>query len=167
MSEPTSTEPATGTPDARTTSPRRGSPWIVAGLLVLLGGWFVVVQVISRTGPPIDWIRNDLPRAEQLAKEKGRRLFLMLYEPGCKITEGNDRDLFSQRFARERLAQMVCCRVELKAEDALRRRFGFKRDPLLLVFEPGKDVPISRLEGKIDQLQFETYVDPGTGGKVQ
>lgn len=140
---------------------RRGSTWIVVGLLVLLGGWFVVTQVISHTGPPVQWIHNDLQKAQRAAQDSGRRIFLLLYEPGCKVTQANERDLFSLRRVRQLLDRMVCCRIELRPGDPLRRRFKFQGTPLMLVLEPGRERPLNRLEGKVDWLQFRTYVDPG------
>jgi hypothetical protein len=136
----------------------RGSTRIGLALLVLLAGWFVVTQIVRSTGPTVPWIRNDLPLAEQQARAGGRLIFLLLHEPGCKLTEANDRDVFSQRYARTRLANLVCCRVELKPDDPLRRRFAVTRTPLMLVLAPDRSAPLSRMEGKIDQLQFETYV---------
>jgi hypothetical protein len=163
MSEPTAPESGSAGPPAR----QKPSPWIFAGLLALLAGWFVVTQVIQHTGPPIAWIHNDLPAAEAAAQDTGRRVFLMLHEPGCPVTAGNERDLFSTRFARERLAKMVCCRIELSETDPLRQRFGVRGQPLMLVLRPGLAAPLARLEGKIDELQFKTYVDPGQVGEPE
>lgn len=160
MSEPTSPEPqAEGGTAAH---PERSNPsrGFILILLVLLAGWFVVTQIVQRTGPTIEW-RNDLAQAEREARAAGRRVFLLLYEPGCPVTAANDRDLFSRRFARERLARMVCCRVELQPRDPLRQRFHFRGEPLMLVLQPGVPTPLARLEGKVGRLQFETYVNPG------
>jgi hypothetical protein len=129
-------------------------------MLVLLGGWFVVTQIVSRSGPPIVW-QHDLAVAEQLARSQDRRIFLLLYEPGCKITEANERDLFSLGAVRETLSKMVCCRIELQPYDELRRRFEFHLDPLMLVLKPDSEQVLARLEGKVDRRQFDTFVKPG------
>lgn len=150
--EPDSTQPA---PAER----RRAPTWIVVGLLVLLGAWFVFTQVYSRGGTPIEW-EHDLAAAEQAARATGQRVFLVLYEPGCPDTEANERNLFSQRFVKKRLAGMVCCRVELRPTDPLRRRFQLDELPVMLVLEPGRAEPLGRLSGRVDRLQFETYVIP-------
>lgn len=141
---------------------KRPPVWILLALVVLFGGWFTATQIHTRSGPPIAWVR-DLEAAQRLAREQGRRIFLLLHEPGCKITESHDRDLFTQRFAREILARMVPCRIELQRDDPLRWRFQFRGPPLMLVLEPGSDRPLGGqvLEGKIERLQFETYVNPG------
>ncbi|MGD8453081.1 MAG: hypothetical protein PVJ57_14780 [Phycisphaerae bacterium] len=160
MSEPS--PPAESAPPPAPAARRGGSPWILVGLLVLLGGWFVVTQFVSHTGPKIAWIENDYPRAEREARAHGRRIFLLLYEPDCPVTAGLDRGLFTQREVRERLAKMVCCRIKLTPGDPLRGRFDFKRSPQMMVFEPGKDEPVGRpLNGSVELREFQTYVDPG------
>ncbi|MFH1747867.1 MAG: hypothetical protein ABIG44_12600 [Planctomycetota bacterium] len=149
-------EPRAEIPEIR----KPASTWMVLGLLVLLAAWFVFTQIYARGGEEIKW-HDDLAVAEQMARATGQRIFLVLHEPDCPITAGNDRDLFSQRYAKRRLAKMTCCRIELKPLDPLRVRFKLEKLPIMLVLEaePGKP-PISKLEGKVDQLQFETYVSP-------
>jgi len=162
MSEPQPSESASEGGSAA--QPKRGSTRIALGLFVLLAGSFVVTQIVSRTGPPIQW-RYDLAEAERAAGEQGRCIFLLLHEPGCKVTEANERDVLSTRMAKERLAQMICCRVALRAADPLRGRFGFRDQPLMLILRPGRDKELARLEGKVDDLQFATYVDCPTSKK--
>ena len=164
MSEQTPSEQPEAEARPETGERRPGSKWIAVGLLVLLGGWFVVTQTISRTGEQIQWL-DSLPAAEKLAHETGRRILLVLHEPDCEITAANDRDLFSQRFARAQLAKMVCCRVELKPGDPLRRRFGFTSEPLVLVLKPNGEL-LHRLTGRITRLQFETFVVPAPGDEA-
>lgn len=167
MSEQTPAELPPSVPAPTPAGRPRGSKWVVVGLLVLLGGWFAATQIINYTGPPIAWIKNDLDKAEQLARQRGQRVFLLLYEPGCPITAANERNLFSQRLVRERLAKMVCCRVELPPGEPLnplRVRFADKANnrslvlPVMLVLEPGREKPLARLEGQVDETQFKTYV---------
>lgn len=161
MSEPTPPAESAGPPPERAAR-RSGSPWIFVGLLVLLGGWFVVTQVVSHSGPEIAWIENDFPRAEAEARAQGQRILLLLYEPDCQVTAGLERNLFTQREVRERLAKMVCCRVKLTPSDPLRRRFNFKRSPQMMVLEPGRDEPVARvLNGNVELREFKTYVHPG------
>ncbi len=165
MTEPTSTDPTPASPPT-TPSRQRGPAWMLVGLLVLLGAVYVINQYIANTGPTIDWIRNNLPEAQQVARDKGRRIFLMLYEPGCKDTERNDREVFTRRYARVRLANMVCCRIELKPDDRLRQQFKFHGSPLMLVTTADLDV-LSRTEGAVTQGQFETYINPGKPGQAK
>jgi len=160
MSEPAS-EPHAG--GAKTGLPpgwrpsRRG---ILGGLFILLAGWFVVTQIIQRSGPKIAWIENDLAQAEQTARQSHRLVFLLLYERGCRVTADMQRNLFPQRQVRQRLAQMVCCRIALKPDDPLRQRFYYRGQPLMLVLSPGRDRPIMRpMEGKVELLEFITVVD--------
>lgn len=148
--------------ESTTIQRRRPPSWMVVGLLVLLGGWYVLTQVLSRTGPPIEWIRGDLAAAEKVAQEHNQRIFLLMHEPGCATTAANERDLFSQRLVRKRLAEMVCCRIELQSADPLRQRFHVRQGiPLMVVLEPGHQRPIGApMEGKVDWRQFKTYVQP-------
>lgn len=153
-------------PDAAPEKPpeqqqRRASPWFAAILLVLLAGWFVVTQVVSRTGPEIEWIR-DFATAQRLARERDQRVLLVLHEPDCPITAAHERDLFTQRKVRLRLAEMVPCRIELSPEDPLRRRFRVTRgQPMMVVLDPDGQAIGAPLEGRVDWLRFSTYVDPG------
>ena len=149
-------------PEPTTTDRKRPPSWMVVGLLVLLSGWYVLTQVLSHTGPPVEWIRGDLAAVERIAQERNQRIFLLMHEPGCVTTAANDRDLFSQRLVRQRLADMVCCRIELQPEDPLRRRFHIKPGiPMMVVLEPGHQRPTGApMEGKLDWLQFKTYVQP-------
>ncbi len=129
------------------------------GLLVLLGGWFVVTQAFQRSGAEITWL-SDLDQALRVAREKKQLVFLVLHQPNDPLAEANQRNLFTQRQVRERLAQMTCCRIEVQPVDKLRPRFGFRGPPLMLVLAPPEARPLMRpLEGKIDLLEFMTVVN--------
>ena len=159
MSEQPSSESATSADGGAAAGRQKRAPWVFVVLLALLGGWFVVTQLVSRSGPPIEWV-YDLDEAERIAKEHNRHIFLLLHEPGCQVTAANERNLLSRRDIRERLAKMVCCRIELKPDDPLRWRFKFGRDPLMIALRPGRDKPLSRIEGRVDYRVFITYIAP-------
>ena len=129
-------------------------------LVVLMGGVYIVAQLLTHSGPPVDWVRS-FDDALRLAKEKNQRIFLYLHEPNCPVTIDRERSLFTQRYARERLARMVCCRIELKPGDPLAARFHFDHAPLIYVLHrDGRMLTDQPVTGDIDQRQFETYIRP-------
>lgn len=140
---------------------RRGSRWFLAVLFLLLVAWFIVTQVVSRTGADIHWY-SDLAEAERVAVQEGKYVFLVLHEPDSPTMEANDRLLLSTRGARDILKQLVCCRIVLQgaATASLRARFGYEGEPLMLVLKPGRPEPVVRLDGRVEWLEFRTYVKP-------
>lgn len=155
------THDASTPPEAGRTAPgpRKLNP-IRAGLgfMVLVMAVFVGNEIFSRSGPEVVWL-NDLDEALREAGATGRRVFLVLHAPESEIAARNDRKVFSQRYARIRLARMVCCRIEVGREHPLARRFGMGREPLALVLT-AESVELSRIEGTIGRRQFNTYVNP-------
>ena len=112
--------------------------------------------LFSPGGPPIDG-KSDYDAAAREARQRNRRLFLLLYAPGGPVTANHDRGLFTLRPVRERLAKLVCCRLEVSANDPLARRFGFSGEALMLVLDNAGN-QLARLEGAVDRLRFRTYV---------
>jgi hypothetical protein len=147
---------AVTTPAMRQRQPQR---WIILGLLALFACWFAAMQWRQRAGAPVAWER-DLPQAEKHARESNQLIFLMLQAPGCPIAAALDRDLFSQRDIREKMAQLTCCRLEVQPTDPIAQRFGFKRNPLMVVVKPGdlRAVGIRPLEGKIQYPELDTVL---------
>jgi hypothetical protein len=156
-------ESATETgPSAPNQPPRRrsSSAWVAAGFLVLLGALIVVNQVTSTSGPPIKWIDNDLDGALRRLTSPKQRLFLYLYDPNDPTYERNEREVFAQRWAREPLANVVCCRVALRSDAAsakLGQEFAYNGKPLFLVITKNR-TPMSRTEGAVTELEFYTYI---------
>jgi len=142
--------------------PRRQgtSAWVAAGFLVLLGALVVVNQMASTSGPPIKWVENDLDGAlRQIAGPK-QRLFLYLYEPNDPTYERNEREVFAQRWAREPLAHVVCCRVALRSDAPsakLEQEFAYKGNPLFLIITKNRTA-MSRTEGAVTESEFFTYI---------
>lgn len=135
------------------------SKWVGLGFLALLMIGFAVGQLVMQTGPEIRWLFtvDDL-----LADARGedRRAVLVLYEPDCSTTAKHDRALFTKREVRETLANLSCARIELKAGDPLRGKYGLHKQPLMLLLDKtGRE--ISRLEGEVSMLQFYTYIRTG------
>lgn len=154
---------AASTPDlsaAASGAVRRGpSPFLIGvAFVVLFGGGYALTQYITYSGPKIAWL-YDLDQARAESARSRKRIFLMLHEPGCKITARNERELFSTRFARERLAQMVPCRVELRPGDPLRDQFQFTGPPLMITLDVN-GMPLGRSEGRIDEREFRTNHHP-------
>lgn len=143
-------------PDA--THKRNAPPKKVLTLLfVLFGAVFVISQVISTSGPEINWIEGDLDAARKQAKESGNPLFVYAFEPDDPIAKRNDRMVFTQRWARERLANMICCRIPLEPRDAQRGRLGYRDEPVMILFRSDGE-EISRISGAVDRKQFRTYI---------
>ncbi len=137
---------------------KRPPRWIILGLLGLFVCWFAAMQWRQRAGAPVHW-EHDLPQAEQQARDSNRLIFLMLQAPDCPITAALDRDLFSQRDVREKMAEFVCCRLEVRPGDAIAQRYGFRHDPLMMVLKPGSQRPLMRqLEGKIQYPELDTVL---------
>lgn len=145
--------------DARA-APRAITP-ARAGLILLglLMGGFVVTQFLESGGPPVRWIYN-LDEALARARQEKKRVFLYLHQPGCATTQQHDGGLFKKYFAQQRLAQMICCRLELAPGNELRRRFGFERDPLMIVLDADGRPTGEAQKGLVDQRRFETYIHP-------
>jgi hypothetical protein len=139
--------------------PRKGPPfWVGLAFVLLLGGGYVVTQLITYTGPKIEW-RTDYTSALAEARSTGKRVFLLLQEPNCPVTAANERELFSTRFARERLANMIPCRVILKPNDPLREQFEVSEPPVMLNLEPS-GIPIGRAQGRMGEAELRTYFNP-------
>lgn len=152
--------PAGGTEGDAT--PRRAPWWAPIAFLGLLLTVFAISQYVSRSGADIPWIRNDLQAALAESARTDRRVLLILYEPGDVIAAEHDRRLFSLRSIREAAAQFVPCRVELKVDDPLRARFGYRGVPQMTVLNSSGQPLVPVQEGRIDEQRFKTYMLPGS-----
>ena len=147
---PSSSEP--------TTARRRGPPtWGIVLFLVLLAGFIFINQRVSTGGRPIAWIENDLNAALQRAAEQKRKVFLYLYEPADRTHARNEREVFTQLWARQPLENVVCCRVALGPADPLRARYMYKNQAVFLLLDAQGNV-LSRTEGAVDETQFFTHI---------
>jgi hypothetical protein len=156
FAETESAAPENGTSNARRLNPK------VAGLafILLLVGFYAFAQYLSRSGPEIAW-QTDFDTALAMAQNQDRRIFLYLYEPDDEWTDNYERGLFQERYARERLAQMVPVRIELGPDDPLRRRYGFTESPTMVTLNSeGEMIAEPLVGGPIDRRQFVTYVNP-------
>jgi hypothetical protein len=137
---------------------RRGPPgWGVLLFLALLGGLFVLNSWVSMGGQPVRWIENDLNAALAQARTQGRRVFLYIYDPNDPAHLRNERQIFSQRYAREPLQNAVCCRVQAQLNDLVALKYRYEKTPLFLVLkEDGREM--FRTQGAVDERQFMTYV---------
>lgn len=150
----TDTAPS-GTPSA----PRRKRPptWGIVAFLVVLAGLAVLNQSLSTGGPEIQWFDGSYEAALALAGERNQRLFLYLYEANDPVHARNEREVFTQRWAREPLARTVCCRIAVRKGDILAAKFDYRDTPLFLLISP-RGGPPSRTEGAVDERQFRTYI---------
>lgn len=154
---PSAAEPADSTELAR----RKGPPrWGIAAFLALFAGVVVVNQLLSTGGPAIAWVENDLDAAVQRAAAENKpRIFLYLYDPNDPTHMRNERNVFSQRWAREPLEHAVCCRIALRPGDLARLKYEYKDTPLFLLLDAqGKPVQGMRTEGPVDEREFLTYI---------
>jgi hypothetical protein len=161
MSDTPSPETPTGT---RPTSTRRKGPpaWGVALALVLLAGLMLVNHLFTSGGEQITWIEDDLAAALQKARQNDQMVFLYLYEPGDETHARNELHVFNQRWAREPLSKVVCCRVAIRKGDVatlkLRNRYSYKGKPLFLLLDQQGNKLMEPAEGAVTELQFFTAV---------
>jgi hypothetical protein len=140
---------------------RKGPPrWGIVAFLGLFAGVVVMNQFLTTSGPAVAWIENDLDAAlQRAAAEKKPRIFLYLYEPNDPTHTRNERNVFSQRWAREPLQHVVCCRIALRPGDLARLKYEYKNTPLFLLLDAqGKPVQGMRTEGPVDEREFSTYI---------
>jgi hypothetical protein len=136
---------------------RRPPAWGVALFLVLLAGLLALNSWLATGGPTIQWIDNNLDHALKQAAASHQRVFLYLYDPKDPVHTRNEQQVFSQRWARDPLKNVVSCRVVVQPDDAIARRYGYTGKPLFLLLN-SQGTPLTRTEGAVDQLQFETYI---------
>ncbi len=166
MSEP-GASPSASPGDSATGGPpaarrRKGPPaWGVALVLALLAVLLFVNQQISTGGRPVAWIEGDLEAALRQAKERKQRVFLYIYAPDDPVHQRNERQVFTQRWAREPLESAICCRIANRPGDVNGLRYGFEGKPLFLLLDSDGN-PVSRISGALDELQFRTHI----GGPV-
>lgn len=157
MSGPPSPETRSPSEPSAVPAHRRPSAWGIALFLVLLGGLVFVNQCALTGGKPIVWIEDDFDAALARASAEQRKVFLYLYEPNDPTHARNELQVFTQRWARKPLEEVVCCRVALGPSDALRFKYLYKNRPLFLLLDAKGNV-LSRTEGAVDELQFFTYI---------
>lgn len=136
---------------------RRPPAWGIGLFLLLLGGLVFINQCVSTGGKPVAWIDNDLNAALQQAEAQKRKVFLYLYEPDDQTHARNELQVFTQRWARDPLQHVVCCRVALRPTDPLRLKYLYKNKPLFLLLDAKGNV-LSRIDGAVDEFQFFTYI---------
>ncbi len=157
----TSPSPASSTTPTSQSKQQRGNPVLVGIIfLVLIMIGFVAAQFAERAGPPFEW-RTDFDAALREARQTDQRIFLVLYEPGATALGRYDRGLFETALVKQRLAQMIPVRVAVPTVDALRVRYRFDGEIMMLVLKPDGDVVGEPGRGpNLDELWFKTYVFP-------
>ncbi len=136
---------------------RRPPTWGIVLFLLLLAGFVFINQYVSTGGRPVAWIENDLSAALKQAAEQKRKVFLYLYDPADPTHARNERQVFTQRWARQPLEKVICCRSALGPADPLRAKYTYKNQPVFLLLDAQGNV-LSRTEGAVDQTQFFTYI---------
>lgn len=169
MSDPTPVErplePGPGGPpepergSGTTAGPRRKGPplWGVLLVLGLLGVLLVINQQVSTGGQPVAWIEGDLDAALRQAEARRVRVFLYLYEPNDPAHQRNERQLFTQRWAREPLESAVCCRIATRPGDVIGMRYGFEGKPLFLLLDT-QGRRLNGIPGALDEREFRTHI---------
>ncbi len=148
--------PSDTSPPPVATRPRPPT-WGIALFLLLLGGLVLLNQVATTGGPPIAWIDNDLDAALRQATAKNQRVFLYLYEPNDPTHLRNEREVFTQRWARQPLAKAVCCRLAVKPGDVRPVQYRYDGQPLFLLLS-AKGREMGRTQGAATELEFLTYI---------
>lgn len=159
MSDP-ATQIAHDDQPAPQTPSKRISPGVAGGIfIVLLMIGFAISNWVTRTGPSLVW-KYDLNQSIEAAAAGNRRIFLYLHEKDCPITAELDRNLFTQRYAREILDQMIPCRLEVTASHPTAQRFGFRKDPVSVLLDSSGQPMLAPHVGGFDEREFTTYVRP-------
>jgi hypothetical protein len=149
--------PAPGLPGPIATRGRRPPAWGIVLFLLLLAGFLFINYRASVGGPPVAWIDNDLSAALKQAAEQKRKVFLYLYDPADPTAARNERQVFTQHWARKPLEKVVCCRVVMRPGDPLAAKYVYKNQPVFLLLDAQGNV-LSRTEGAVDESQFFTYI---------
>ncbi|TWT43621.1 hypothetical protein RAS1_00180 [Phycisphaerae bacterium RAS1] len=126
-------------------------------MLVLFGGGYAVNELRSQGGPPVGWIEGDIALALQSAAPHQQLILVYLYEAGTPAAERNEREVFTKRWARVPLAQMVCVRKAVRRNDETALRYGYENQPLFLVLDATGKI-VNRTAGTPEERQFYTYV---------
>lgn len=133
---------------------------------MLFGGGYALNELRSAGGPPVAWIEGDIASAIHAASSRNQLVFLYLFEPGTPAADRNEREVFTKRWARAPLAQMVCCRRPVQRNDETAIKYGYQNQPLFLVLDAeGKEV--NRTAGTPEERQFYTYVSQTLEHKPQ
>lgn len=164
MADSTSANPGAPSPsaDSPRSAARKPPAWVVVGFLALLAGGYVLSEMLSRSGPQIAWIENDLDAALRTAAQRNSRVFLYVYAAGEPTAKRNDLEIFTQRWAREPLARAVCVRVAADpANPAAYRvaaRYGYDGKPLFLLLDASGARIGQPAEGALDERGFFTAI---------
>lgn len=143
--------------------PRRGlPPWLIG--LVLVAGLGVMMFLSFRRetgGPPIVWIDDDLDGALRQVSDAKPRVFLYLYNPSDAKHRRNELQVFTTRWAREAVKNIVSCRVAMDRPvpetQKLAREYSYRDQPLfLLLTRDGQ--PQMRAEGAVTEQEFMTAI---------
>ncbi len=156
--------PEQTTPAAEEPSRRKGPPlWGVVAFLALLGGAVVLQQLVSTSGPKIQWVEigteQDLATVLKRVSPAKPRVFLYLYELSDPIHARNEREVFVKRWARDPLVKVICCRAAVRKGDALATRYAYHGTPLFVLLNAeGRPTMGGRTEGGIGEKEFFTYI---------
>lgn len=156
--------PAPDVPPAASPPRRKGPPaWGIVLFLVLLGGMVVLTTLMERSGPAITWFEGDLDAAFAAARKRTGLVFLYLYDPENPIYARNEQEVFTQRWAREPLANVVCLRRNVRNEPLLAARFQYDQTPLFLLLDTAGQQQ-GRVDGiAVDERQFFTQIGQASG----
>jgi hypothetical protein len=120
-----------------------------------------VNRLATTRGPAIAWTDNDLDAALARVDAAHPRVFLYLFEPNDPAHQRNEREVFTQKWAKDALAMTVPCRVAVGTDRNsldLCRRFIYKKNTPLFLLLTRQGTPVSRTEGPVTELEFMTYI---------
>ena len=143
-------------PAHRPLSPKAKS--VFAVLLVLIVGFIIMRQRFLPE--PKGWINNDLPKAQELARNEGRNLLILFVESppsdrDRKLRRGTLGKGDNIRAVRDYNLVAVMVRVDRKNRQELMETYKLSRDalPALLILDPEGN-ELARDEGGIGETAF-------------
>lgn len=141
---------------------KKMSAWVLPLFVVFVAGLYVFTQMRSTSGPQIQWAA-DLDRALAQAKAENKKVFLYLFEASNPLAERVDREVLTQRWAREPLAKLVCVRIDLKKDRTdhlkIRQQYDYSGEPKMVVVDASGKPVAGSIQGIIDQKSFFTYIE--------
>lgn len=159
----TAPETPTAMGDELAQRPKGRPPWILIGFVAAIAVVYAGTQFRTQSGPPVVWQSGDLSRVLEQARREHKRVFLYLYDPANPMAERNEREVFTQRWARDVLALVLCVRMPIDQQNLadlkIAQRYGYKDEPMMVVLDPNGQKVAPPIQGVIDERQFYTYID--------
>jgi hypothetical protein len=122
----------------------------------------IVASLMESSGPEVQWLDGDLDDALAAAKSRTGFVFLYLYDPDDPTFKLNESAVFTKRWAREPLDNVVCMRKDVSTAHRLAARYQYEKSPLFLLLDTKGQVQ-GRVSGPVDERQFFTQIGQAAG----